>query len=158
MRYVFTGEDQDSIAARLTELYTLPSRIFKVPVPDGEIAVKIRLLTDQEQFEVAKAADIYGPLARVIMQRRHILARAVEVIEGGFIDMPKILKQDMLDRTGKEPSRVEEQLWVLERCQGVTLQVLIDCYEELRQEQQNEIAELKKKSVESRAEISPETM
>ena len=158
MRYTFSEGDRDSISARLAELYTIPARIFQVPVPDGFINVKIRLLSDQENLDVAKLADNYGPIARIIVQRRHILARAVIAIEGDFIEMPSELKQSVSDRTGRDPTDIDQKLWALEQCQSVLVHALMDCYEELLQEQTLQITELKKKFVESQVEKSPETL
>ena len=157
MRYVFLEGEQDSIAARLMELYTLPAQIFKIPVPEGHINVKMRLLSDQENLDVAKSADSSGPLSRIIIQRKQILARAIQGIEDGFIEMPASLKQDIRDRTGREVTDIEEKVWVLERCQPAILQALMECYEEMINDQASQVAELKKKFEESQAATPPET-
>ena len=158
MRYIFSEEDHDSIASRLIELYTIPSRVFQVPVPNGSINVKLRLLSDQENLDVAKLADNYGPLARMIAQRKHILARAIMAIEDGLIEMPIELKQEYKDRFNREPTEIEQKSWTLDQCQPILINTLMECYEELLQEQTLQITELKKKFAESHVETSPEMM
>jgi hypothetical protein len=51
---------------------------------------------------------------------------------------------------------MEEKMWVFEACQSPILNELINCYEELQQEQRRRIEELKKKSAESLTDSLPE--
>jgi len=147
--YVFPEHEQESIAARLSELYVLPARIFNIPVPDGEdvasIKVKLRLLNDVENQQVARYADRYGDTSRMIAERRVILAHAVMWVEDVPIKMPDSMINSIRERTGTEPTSIEQKLWVFEHCQSDLLQMLIRCYDELRQSQYVQIDEIKKK-------------
>jgi|YelNatPaOPRAMG01_1025707.scaffolds.fasta_scaffold69382_3 hypothetical protein len=149
----YSEEEQNSVGARLIDLYVLPSRVFKITVPSAvggttEISVKMRLLCDKENQEVASITDNFGPLSRILAHRKHILARAVESIEGVPIEMPSKLKQRYRETMGRDPTPVEEKLWVFDACQSPILEQLIECYDELRKEQQRYIEDLKKKSQE----------
>jgi len=150
--YVFTDEEQDSVAARLINLFTLPAQIFEVPVPDGSIRVKIRLLNDKENQEVSDIADRYGVASRMLVERRHILARAVLWIENIPIEMPESIKVAVKEETRREPTDVEQKLWVFEQCQPVLVDEFIKCYDELVKAQRAEINEIKKKFAERPAE------
>lgn len=156
----YTGEEQNSVAAKLIDLFTLPSKAFMITVPaengSTEISVKIRLLNDKENQEVANIVDKYGNLAKILAQRKQILARAVESIEGTAIEMPAKLRQAYTESLGREPTPIEEKLWVFEACQSPILNELINCYDELQKEQRSRIEELKKKSAESLTDSLPE--
>lgn len=155
--YTFPATEQSSVAARLVALFTLPSKVFDVVAPDGPIKAKLRLLTDKENQEVSDVADRYGLASRMIVQRREILARSVLWIEGLPIEMPAVVKADIKERTGVEPTDVEQKLWVFEQCQPVLLVELFRCYDQMVEEQMREINEIKKKFAEQPEKTQPET-
>ena len=152
-----TVEEHDSVSAKLIDLFVLPSTIVKIPVAEGmDLIVKMRLLNDKENMEVATAVDQCGTFGRLIMQRRHILARAIESIEGAVLEMPAVLKQEYESRIGRKPTPIEEKLWVLELCQSMVLNELATKYEEFNLEQRKMIDDLKKKSVQLSVDPLPE--
>ncbi len=159
--YTFNEHEQDSIAARLSELYVLPARIFDLPVPQGEdvdiIKIKLRLLNDIENQQVARYADRYGDTSRMLAERRVILAYSVMWIEDVPIKMPDSMINSIRERTGTEPSDVDQKLWVFEHCQSDLLQMFIRCYDELRQEQYVQIDDIKKKYERAPVKSQPET-
>lgn len=164
MPYVFNEHEQDSIAARLAELYVLPARIFDIPVPDGpegqdvtSIKVKLRLLNDVENQQVARYSDRYGDTSRMLAERRVILAHATMWIEEVPIKMPDSMINSIRESTGSEPSDIDQKLWVFEHCQSDLLQMLIRCYDELRQDQYAQIDEIKKKYERAPVKSPPET-
>jgi hypothetical protein len=146
---IYSDEEKDSVGAQLMALYAIPSRVFDLPVQmaDGSVSsikVKLRLLNDKENEDVSEIADRYGPLSRVINERRAILARAIEWIENTPIQMPRALIQLMKDR-GAEPTQVEQTLWVLEQSQSPMLDELIVFYDQLLDEQKVHVSDIKKK-------------
>lgn len=156
MSYAFRPEEQDSVAARLSSLFTLPARIFDLVAPDGPIKIKMRLLSDKENQDVADVADRYGLASRMIVQRREVLSRSVMWIENIPIEMPDSVKIAIKDQTGIDPSDIEQKLWVFSQCQPVLLIDLMKFYDEMAQQQQREIDEIKKKFVEQPAKPQPE--
>jgi len=159
--FAFYGaEERGSIGARLIQLFTLPSRVFDIPVfgdPPKTIKAKIRLLSDKENLEVAEIADRYSFSAKILAERIFILARAVEWIEELPIEMPKAIKEDIKSRMGREPTPVEEKSWVFEQCQPVLLQEFLNCYIDLQDEQRKQLEELKKTYYESQTPSQQET-
>ena len=155
--YTFPEAERGSVAARLAALFTAPAKIFEIIAPDGPIKVKLRLLTDKENQEVSEVADRWGVASRMIVQRREILARSVLWIESIPIEMPASIKTDIKERTGVEPTDVEQKLWVFEQCQPVLLVELFHCYDQMMEEQQREIGEIKKKFAEQQEKSRRET-
>ena len=159
----YTSEEQESgIGARLMNLFSLPSRTFELPVEtdDGDIdtiQVKMRLLNDRENQEVTEIADKYGLASRMINERRGILARCIISIEKLPIEMPSSMVQAITEQTGRPPTEVVQRLWVLEQCQGVLLNNLISFYDQLAEEQLNEVATVKKKFEQLSVNSQPET-
>ena len=152
-----TPEEHDTVSAKLIDLFVLPSIIVKIPVAEGmDLIIKMRLLNDKENMEVANAVDQAGTFGRMILQRRHILARAIESIEGAILEMPVVLKQEYESRIGRKPTPIEEKLWVLELCQSAVLMELASQYESLVQQQRDMIDNLKKKSVQPLVDPLPE--
>lgn len=156
MSYAFQTEERDSIAARLSSLFTLPAQIFDLIAPDGPIKVKIRLLSDKENQEVADVADRYGLASRILVQRREVLSRAVMWIENIPIEMPESVKTAVREQTGNNPTEVEQKLWVFAQCQPVLLTDLMKFYDDMLQQQQREVDEIKKKFTEQPAKPQPE--
>jgi len=156
MAYVFADEEQDSVAARLIHLFELPAQIFDIAVPEGSIKVKMRLLNDKENQEVSDMADRYGMASRLLVQRRHVLARSVSWIENIPIEMPESIKAAVKEEIGRAPTDVEQKLWVFEQCQPVLLIDLMKCYGEMAKAQETEINSIKKKYAEQSAEPQQE--
>jgi len=155
--YIFPEHERGSIAAKLSQLFTLPAKTFDIPVEPGRtIKIQLHLLNDQENLEVANMVDKYGPLARIIIERREILARAIDWIEGEPIRMPEAVRQDYNDRLSRPPTQTEEKLWVFEMCQPVILDALLLGYDELATEQRVLVSELKKNFEGKLDETSPE--
>jgi len=144
----FRSEEQDSVAARLGSLFTLPAQIFDLITPDGSIKVKMRLLNDKENQDVSDVADRYGLASRMLVSRREVLARSVMWIEDVPVAMPDSVKTAVIDQTGANPTDVEQKLWVFSQCQPVLLAELMKFYEEMAQEQRREMDEIKKKFAE----------
>ncbi len=158
MDIMWPETERDSVSARLTQLFILPARVFEVPVGEGQIIkVKLRLLHDQETFEVADIVDRYGMLGQSITERRHILARSILWIEDQVLEMPSNVKREFRDRSDRAPTELEEKLWVLALCQPVVLDLLFKCYDELAKEQKILVAGLKKNYEVSSTETSPTT-
>jgi len=156
--FTWPDAERDSVSARLSQLYVLPARVYEIPVGEGQtVRVKLRLLNDKETLEVADIIDRYGVLGNVIMQRRHILARALLWIEDQPITMPTNVKQEFKDRNGRDPTELEEKLWVFELCQPVVLDSIFEKWDELAREQKVSVAELKKNYEQSLAGVSPKT-
>lgn len=156
MSYAFRPEERDSVAARLNSLFTLPAQVFDLMAPDGPIKVKIRLLNDKENQDVADVADRYGLASRLIVQRREVLSRAVMWIENIPVEMPDSVKIAVKGQTGADPTEIEQKLWVFAQCQPVLLQELMQFYTEMTQQQLREMEEIKKKSAEQPAKPQPE--
>lgn len=156
MSYAFPSEERDSVAARLVGLFTLPAQVFDLITPDGPIKVKMRLLNDRENQDVADVADRYGLASRMIVERREILARSVQWIENFPIEMPEAIKTTVKEKTLTTPSDVDQKLWVLAQCQPVLLQDLMKFYDGMVQQQQREIEDIKKKYVEQPEKPQPE--
>ena len=156
--FFYDASERGSIGAKLIQLYTLPSQVFDIPVePTRSIKVKIRLLNDQENLEVAELADRYSFSAKILAERIFILARAVEWIEDLPLNMPNSVKEDIRSRLGRIPTEVEEKTWVFERCQPILLQEFLNCYIELQEQQRNLLSELKKTYTESQVPSQPQT-
>lgn len=156
MAYAFAEGEQDSVAARLIQLFELPAQIFDIAVQEGSIKIKMRLLNDKENQEVSDMADRYGLASRLLIERRHILARAVLWIENVPVEMPESVRIATREEVGSVPTDVEQKLWVFEQCQPILLQDLMKCYDEMAQTQQSEIAAIKKKFAEQSAEPQQE--
>jgi len=148
MSYAFLPDEHDSVAARLIGLFSLPSQIFDIAVPGGSISVKMRLLNDKENQEVSDMSDRYGLASRLLVERREILSRSVQWIENIPIEMPESVKIAIRDQTGVAPSDIDQKLWVFAQCQPVLLQELMKCYDQMVEQQQREIVEIKKKFTE----------
>lgn len=156
--HLWSETERDSVSARLTQLFILPARVYEIPVGEGQIIkVKLRLMNDQESFEVADIVDRYGLLGQAIMERRHILARAILWLEDQPLEMPVSVKQEFRDRNDRPPTEMEEKLWVIELCQPVVLDLIFAQYSELAREQKVLVAGLKKNSEQSLTGTSPET-
>ena len=160
-KLAYAESEQGSVGAQLQSLYTIPSRVFDLPVSmDGTVTsvkVKMRLLTDRENEEVAEIADRYGTSSRMLMERRAILARSIEWIENNPVKMPEVLIDAIESRVGSPPSDVEQAFWVLQQSQSAVLQTLIDFYTELQTEQRVAVDEIKKKFVQLTVESQIET-
>ena len=152
-----TPEEQGSVAAKLIDLFTVPSATVTIPVAEGmDLFIKLRMLNDKENMEVATAVDQCGSFGKLLMQRRQILARAIEFIEGAVIEMPSALRQEYIERVGRKPTPVEEKLWVLELCQSVVVSEIFEKYEEFNQAQRRMVDDLKKKSAQRLVDQSQE--
>jgi len=156
MPMAFRPEEQDSVAARLGSLFTLPAQIFDLVVPDGSIKVKMRLLNDRENQDVSDVADRYGLASRMLVQRREVLARSVMWIEDVPVEMPESVKIAVAEQTGTDPTDVEQKLWVFSQCQPVLLAELMKFYEEMTIEQRRSMDEIKKKYAEQPEKPPPE--
>jgi len=157
MAFVWPDTERDTVTARLTQLFTLPARVFEVPVGEGQvIRVKLRLLNDRENLEVADMVDRYGMIGKSIVERRQILARAVLWLEDQPLRMSTSVKQSFMDRNDRSPTEVEEKLWVFEMCQPVVLDALFEKYDELMREQLRLVSELKKNYVDGLEGTQPE--
>jgi len=154
--YAFRPEERDSVAARLSSLFTLPAQIFELMHPDGSIKVKMRLLNDRENQDVADVADRYGLASRMIVQRREVLARSVMWIEDIPVEMPESVQIAIKDQTGADPTEVEQKLWVFAQCQPILLADLMRFYDEMVDEQKRGMDEIKKKFAEQPEKPQPE--
>jgi len=152
MVYAFAEDEQDSVAARLIDLFTLPAQIFDIPVPEGSISIKMRLLNDKENQEVSDMADRFGLASRLLVERRYILSRAVLWIENVPVQMPESVRIAAKEGIGRDPTDIEQKLWVFEQCQPVLLQELMKHYDEMVLAQQSELGAIKKKFAEQSAE------
>lgn len=157
MSFVWPDDERDSVSAKLTQLFILPARVVEIPVGEGQvIKAKLRLLNDKETLEVADFIDRYGFLGKSIMERRHILARSLLWIEDQPLTMPSSVRQEFRDRSDRQPTEIEEKLWVLEQCQPVVLDAIFMHYDELAREQKVSVAELKKNYKQGLEGTSPE--
>ena len=152
MVYAFAEGEQDSVAARLVNLFTLPAQIFDIPVPGGSISIKMRLLNDKENQEISDMADRYGLASRLLVERRYILSRSILWIENVPVTMPESVRTAAKEEIGRDPTDIEQKLWVFEQCQPVLLQEFMRHYDEMVAEQQRELSEIKKKFEEQSAE------
>jgi hypothetical protein len=158
MSFVWSDTERDSVSAKLQQLFTLPARVFEVPVEEGRaIRVKLRLLNDKETLEVADIVDRYGFLGKAITERRNILARSIVWIEDQPLTMSSSVRQEFRDRNDRPPTEIEEKLWVLELCQPTILDAFFECYDALAREQKILIAELKKNYAKRQEEMQQET-
>lgn len=154
---LWADTERDSVSARLTQLFMLPAKVYEIPVGEGQvIRVKLRLMNDQESFEVADIVDRYGLLGQAVMERRHILARSILWLEDQPLEMPVGVKQEFRDRSDRPPTEIEEKLWVLELCQSVVLDAIFAQYSELAREQKVLVSALKKNYEQSLTGTSPE--
>lgn len=156
MLYTFRPEERDSVAARLSSLFTLPAQIFDIVTPDGSIKVKMRLLNDRENQDVADVADRYGLASRMLVQRREVLARSIMWIEDIPVEMPESVRIAIKDQTGLDPTEVEQKLWVFAQCQPILLADLMGFYDEMAIEQKRAMDEIKKKFAERPEKPQPE--
>lgn len=156
MPYAFRPEERDSVAARLSSLFTLPAQIFDLIAPDGPIKIKMRLLNDKENQDVADVADRYGLASRMLVQRREVLARSIMWIEDIPIEMPDSVKIAIKDQTGVDPTSIEQKLWVFAQCQPTLLAELMNFYDEMALEQKRAMDDIKKKYVEQPEKAQPE--
>lgn len=140
------SNEKDTIAARLIDLFTMPKVATTIPVAeDHAIDVELRLLDDKEMSEaITEAAHSSGAGSSIVL-RRSVLARAVIRIDGLAVEMPESFKAAFKAETGKDPDDIDQKLWAFSHCQGPLLQLLHDKYNELLEEQQRQVMQIKKK-------------
>lgn len=156
--FIPSGE-RDSISVRMMELFSMPAIVAEVPVGDTKIiTVEMRLLDDLEMEDAMKHAARYVGAAHTLVIRRAVLSRAVQRIDNESLVMPESFCTTFKAETGRAPTDLEQRYWVFSHCQSVVLQMLMDKYNELLDEQSRQVLELKKKLEEQSEAFPDETL